>query len=124
MSIPYFFFFRPRAVPGLSGRSLLAPNEYSPESLQADLPLRRAAKNLLVMQLTALQEGLANTQNPFLSPAQGNPLNQYIVGDFETLPIISSRLYGSPDRWNEIAIANGLEYPYTVVPGQVLEFPN
>jgi len=39
------------------------------------------------------------------------------------LPIIATKFYGVPDQWQAIANVNGLDYPYTVVPGQVLEIP-
>ncbi len=102
---------------------LLTPGEYSPESLMADLPLQRAALNQLTMQLTALQEGLDSPINPLLPPSQRGQTS-YMVGDFETLPTISTKLYGEPSRWPELAAVNGIEYPYTLTPGQVLITPN
>lgn len=89
----------------------------------ADLPLQRAALNQVTMQLKALQEGLESPINPMLPPSQRGQAS-YMVGDFETLPTISTKLYGDPSRWTELASGNGIEYPYTLTPGQVLSIPN
>lgn len=102
---------------------LLNPDEYSPEALMADVPLQRAYQDILIMQLTVLQEGLSMpVANPFLRPS-AQVAQRYTVGAFETLPIIATKFYGVPDQWQAIANVNGLDYPYTVVPGQVLEIP-
>lgn len=99
---------------------LLLPSEYSPEALRADLPLQRTARAQLHMQLVALQEGLNLSTVSFL---QGQARRQYTVGQFETLPQVSTRFYGTPDYWPQLAEANGLEYPYIIVPGQNLSIP-
>jgi nucleoid-associated protein YgaU len=41
----------------------------------------------------------------------------------DTLPIISHRAYGDPRRWRDIADANQLEDPDTLVPGTQLVIP-
>ena len=99
---------------------LLLPSEYSPEALRADLTVARSARNQVQMQLISLQEGLNLSQVAALK----NPTQQsYRVGPFETLPQIATMMYGAPDHWPEIAAANNLEYPYIIVPGQVLNIP-
>lgn len=99
---------------------LLNPDEYSPEALRADLTVARSARNHVQMQLIVLQEGLNLQRSPILQ----NPTNStYQVGEFETLPQVSVRSYGTPDHWPEIAAANDLEYPYIIVPGQILKIP-
>lgn len=99
---------------------LLLPSEYSPEALRADVALVRANRDILQMQLITLQEGLNLQRSPILK----NPTTtDYRVGEFETLPQVSARIYSSPDYWPEIAAANNLEYPYIIVPGQVLTIP-
>jgi nucleoid-associated protein YgaU len=102
---------------------LLTPGEYSPESLMMDLPLQRAALNQLTMQLVTLGEGLDSPINPLRSPTEQGQ-STYLVGDFETLPTISARLYGDPSRWPQLAASNGLEYPYLLTPGQILMIPD
>lgn len=102
---------------------LLEPSEYTPEALMVDLPLQRAYQDVLTMQLMVLQEGLSMpTGNPFLRPST-QAIQQYTVNQWETLPIISTKFYGVPDHWQAIATLNQLDYPYTVVPGQILEIP-
>ncbi len=89
----------------------------------ADIPLQRAYQDILIMQLMVLQEGLTMpVANPFLRPS-AQAVQRYTVGAFETLPIIAAKFYGAPDQWQAIADVNNLEYPYTVVPGQILEIP-
>lgn len=102
---------------------LLLDTEYSPEALMADVALQRAASNQLTMQLIVLQEGINLPLSPTISPRLQSP-TRYIVGDGETLPRVSTRIYGAPDRWSVIAEANDLDYPYTITPGQVLVIPN
>lgn len=101
---------------------LLQSSEYHPEALMADVAMQRAQRNQLAMQLVALQEGLDLPISPALKRQEQGP-EQYMVGDFETLPQIATRYYGEPSRWTDIAKANRLEYPYVVVPGQVLVIP-
>lgn len=99
---------------------LLQPNEYTPEALMADLPLQRTGREQLLMQLVTLQEGLNLTSVPIL---KGQEIRQYTVGQFETLPQVSTQFYGSPDYWPQLAEANDLDYPYIIVPGQILSIP-
>lgn len=68
-----------------------------------------------------LQEGLELSYNPL---ERTSPIQYHRVGDFETLPIISNRLFGVPDHWPAIAEINGLSYPYVVLPGQLLKVPD
>lgn len=42
----------------------------------------------------------------------------------ETLPELSTRTYGSPGRWREIAAANGIADPLRVRPGTLLYLPS
>ncbi|MDA0268061.1 MAG: LysM peptidoglycan-binding domain-containing protein [Cyanobacteria bacterium] len=99
---------------------LLLPTEYSPEALRADVALQRTARSQLQMQLIALQEGINLTTVPLL---KNQVARQYTVGQFETLPQVSTRFYGTPDYWPQLAEANNLEYPYIIVPGQNLSIP-
>jgi nucleoid-associated protein YgaU len=101
--------------------SLLFDKEYTVAGLMADLPLQRSARNQLRVQLAVLADGIRLLDNPVEVSA---PLSLYTVGDFETLPIISTRLWGSPDHWRGIAEFNGLDYPFVVVPGQILRIPH
>jgi hypothetical protein len=100
---------------------LLNPEEINVAALMADLPMQRSARSQIEIQLLTLKEGLELGYNPL---ERSNPVQYHRVGDFETLPIISNRLFGKPDHWEAIAQANGLEYPYIVVPGQVLIVPD
>lgn len=99
---------------------LLNPSELTVEALMADLPMRRSARNQLILQLMTLTEGLALSQNPL---EQNAAIQQHVVSEGETLPIVSLRLYGTVDYWQAIASANELEYPYLIYPGQVLKVP-
>lgn len=99
---------------------LLLPSEYSPEALRADVALQRTARAQLQMQLVTLQEGLNLST---VSILKDQAARQYTVGQFETLPQVSTRFYGTPDHWPQLATANGLEYPYIIVPGQELSIP-
>jgi nucleoid-associated protein YgaU len=99
---------------------LLLESEITIESLLEDLPMQRSARNLLQAQLLTLQEGLEFEFNPL---RKTQAVKRYQVGDFETLPIISNRLFGTPDYWRAIAEANEMVYPYTVYPGMQLTVP-
>ncbi|MEO0376644.1 MAG: hypothetical protein AAF329_18895 [Cyanobacteria bacterium P01_A01_bin.17] len=101
---------------------LLSAAEYTVEALRADVALQRSAANLLELQLVTLSEGLELSQNPALTTGDAS-VNQHTCAAFETLPIISTRYYGSPDNWPAIAEFNDLDYPYTVIPGQILKIP-
>lgn len=101
---------------------LLATDEYTVEALRADICLQRSSTNLLELQLITLAEGLELEQNPTLKTGDAAS-NIHTCADFETLPTIATRYYGSPDNWTAIADANNLEYPYVVVPGQRLTIP-
>jgi LysM domain len=100
---------------------LLNDSEITVAALMADLPMQRSARNQLEIQLLTLQEGLELGFNPL---ERTSPIRYHRVGDFETLPIISNRLFGSPNHWEAIAQVNGIDYPYVVVPGQVLRVPD
>jgi nucleoid-associated protein YgaU len=75
------------------------------------------------LQLSTLREGLETPLNPLVPPQQRGEIT-YMVGDYETLPTVAAKVYGSPGRWTDLAAANGLEYPYTLTPGQRLTIPN
>jgi contractile injection system tube protein len=45
------------------------------------------------------------------------------VGEGERLDLIADRAYGAPSFWREIARANGLRNPRSLVPGMVLVLP-
>jgi nucleoid-associated protein YgaU len=47
----------------------------------------------------------------------------YIVRLGDTLQTISARQYGTPMRWREIALANGIENPRLLIPGFILSLP-
>lgn len=99
---------------------LIEPSEITVAGLMADLPMQRSARNQLIMQLAILADGLSLGFNPL---ERAKPIERVIVGENETLPIVSLRLWGKPDYWRQLADANGLEYPFTIYPGQVLEVP-
>ena len=101
---------------------LLLANEYSPANLMADLALQRSAVNQLTLQLITLEEGINLPISPTVGPTRQG-LQQYEVGVFETLPSISTKIYGEPDYWVQLAEANDLDYPYIVTPGQLLTLP-
>lgn len=98
---------------------LLNPEEITVAALMADLPMQRNAQHQLELQLLTLKEGLELQDNPLNQRQQ----NLHIVQEAETLPILSVRFYGKPDYWLELARVNGIEYPYTVWPGQQLKIP-
>lgn len=99
---------------------LLTPDEITIDALMADLPIRRASRNQLQMHLLSLQEGLSVPQN---SLEREGPITQHMVGENETLQIISVRLFGSAQYWRAIADLNSIQYPYAVYPGMVLRIP-
>ncbi len=99
---------------------LLSPDEYTIAALMADLPMKRAARHQLQMQLLTLQEGLDLTQNPLQA---FQPIQQHRVAEGETLPIVSVRLWGTPNYWRLLAETNKIEYPYTIYPGLILQVP-
>jgi len=81
---------------------------------------QRATLNLLKAQLFTFIEGLRMLATPV---SQSRPGIRYTVQTFDTLPILSQNFYNTPDRWEEIAEANQLEYPYNLYPGQILIIP-
>lgn len=87
----------------------------------ADLPMQRSARNQLTYQLLALTEGL---QTPATSDVNSDrPLKVVQSRDGDTLHSIAFRVYGSNDYWLKLAEANRIEYPYQLVPGQILSVP-
>lgn len=98
---------------------LLLPDEISVAALMADLPIKRSHTNQIKMQIKALVEGLAVEDNPVTQ----NSSKRHTVGTGETLPIIAMRVWGSPDGWRAIALANNIQYPFAVYPGQILIIP-
>lgn len=99
---------------------LLEPSEITVEALMADLPMQRSARNQLTVQLSVLAEGLGLGFNPLQRAKQ---IERVIVAENETLAIVSLRIWGKPDYWRQLADENGLEYPFTIYPGQVLNVP-
>lgn len=59
-------------------------------------------------------------QEPFESPDR-TKYRRVRQGDY--LWNYAAEEYGSPDRWKEIALANGLKHPLEIQPGQVLRIP-
>lgn len=99
---------------------LLNANEITVEALMADVAMQRSHRNQLEMQLLTLDEGLALQNNPL---EQSSAVRTFTVGAGDTLQIVSDRLWGTPEYWRALAQANGLEYPYLLVTGQVLTVP-
>jgi nucleoid-associated protein YgaU len=99
---------------------LLSASEITVDTLMADLPIRRATRHQLQMLLIGLEEGLTLPQN---SLEREGPIKQHMVGEGETLQIISVRLFQSAQYWRAIAELNNLQYPYAVYPGMVLKVP-
>ncbi len=50
-------------------------------------------------------------------------LRLYLVMLGETLQSISTKVYGTSNRWREIALFNGISNPRTVFPGRILLIP-
>jgi nucleoid-associated protein YgaU len=48
----------------------------------------------------------------------------HLLTGAETLPELSTRYYGGPGRWREIAAANGVEDPLRVQPGTRVYVPS
>jgi nucleoid-associated protein YgaU len=48
----------------------------------------------------------------------------HLLTGAETLPELATRTYGGPNRWREIATANGIEDPLRVRPGTVVYLPS
>lgn len=48
----------------------------------------------------------------------------HVVVQDETLSAIANTFYQSPQSWRPIAIANGIDDPRSIVPGQVLRIPS
>ena len=86
----------------------------------ADIAMERSCANLLRVQLMALDEGLDLYFNPL---EKRQRIRHHRVGDGETLPIISMRVFQTPDRWRDIARENEIDYPFVVYPGQILRLP-
>lgn len=48
----------------------------------------------------------------------------HLLTGAENLPALATRTYGGPDRWREIATANGIRDPLRVRPGKLLYLPS
>jgi nucleoid-associated protein YgaU len=48
----------------------------------------------------------------------------HLLTGAETLPELATRTYGRPDRWRQIAAANGIEDPLRVKPGTYVYLPS
>jgi nucleoid-associated protein YgaU len=81
------------------------------------LPVR--AKVDLVLH--GIPKGLPPT-NPSSGGLPGR--RTHLVTGAETLPELATRTYGRPDRWRQIATANGIEDPLRVRPGTFVYLPS
>ncbi|MBT9159554.1 MAG: hypothetical protein DDT26_00813 [Dehalococcoidia bacterium] len=99
---------------------LIKPQEFTLEALRSDVAMQRFVNDALTLQLDALRTGLEVADTPTIRPAIAR---RYVVTEYDTLTLISQRLYGSPQLWRLLAEANNLSYPYSVAPGLVLEVP-
>jgi predicted Zn-dependent protease len=61
-------------------------------------------------------------QNPTSGGRGGERI--WTVGAGDTLPWIAYKVYGTPDRWQQIAEANRLEHVRQLEPGTTLTIPN
>lgn len=98
---------------------LLKIEEITKLGLMADLPIRRSATNQARWQIQSLLEGLDSLSNPIVQEST----SQHVVSDGETLQIIATRLWGDPNKWRSLAVANGIDYPFLLYVGQVLTVP-
>lgn len=100
--------------------SLLTDEELTLENLRNDLAVQRSARSQLDLQMQVTRNGLELTYNPL----QRRSVERYCrVGAGDTLQAISVRTYGTASKWGAIASENGLSFPYTLVPGQLLRIP-
>ncbi len=60
-------------------------------------------------------------QNPTSGTPQPHKVHRIVPN--ETLDRIAARHYGDPTRWRDIAAANGIEDPQSIVPGTLLSIP-
>lgn len=99
---------------------LLSPDEITAAALMSDVAVRRNARNQMELQLTALLEGLELPLNPINRDA---PKRQHTVAEGDTLQIVALRQLGDARYWVNIAQLNGLQYPFAIRPGMILQLP-
>jgi phage tail-like protein len=60
------------------------------------------------------------------NPTSGGPAGRasHVLGAAETLHAVARRMYGSAQRWRDIAAANGIDDPFRVRPGTTLYLPS
>jgi len=81
------------------------------------LPVRATVDLTLNLKATTLKP-----TNPSSGGVSGR--RTHLLTGAETLPELATRTYGRPDRWREIAAANGFEDPLRVRPGTLVYLPS
>jgi nucleoid-associated protein YgaU len=64
----------------------------------------------------------ATTQSYESTPSQGSSNQNYVVEAGDTLARISKKIYGTVDRWQELANNNNISDPTKIFPGDELSF--
>jgi len=84
--------------------------------------MQRHTISSMEAQLLTLREGLEATPNP--AEDTTGIIRYQVKHSGETLQEVSVRYYGgTPDKWQAIAEQNGIEYPYELYSGLVLQIP-
>lgn len=99
---------------------LLSSEEITIPNLIADLGFFRARQSLLALQVEVLVSGLSR----LAGPSRERGLRRYTVSQGESLQTIAIKLFRQERAWPQIANANRLQFPYTLVPGQELIIPD
>lgn len=60
---------------------------------------------------------------PFTPPPAGTTFFQHVVTGVENIEYLAWRYYGASDSWWRIAEANGLMFPFDLVPGMTVNIP-
>lgn len=74
--------------------------------------------------MTRLLYGCTLAFSVFLSFMAEGEAGEYVVQSGDSLQKIARIQLGNAERWQEIADRNGLQPPYRITPGQVLDLPN
>jgi nucleoid-associated protein YgaU len=100
---------------------LLEPKDLNIASLMSDLPMQINSRNCLRLQLQTVVEGLRLYFNPL---QRVSAVRFHSVAPGETLQIVSMRVFGTIDRWREIALENKMDEAQPIWPGLVLRLPS
>jgi nucleoid-associated protein YgaU len=101
----------------------IAPSSLEPAPVAAVPDVDELVKEPAPQAKTDVVTKIASIpKEPALEKTVDGDEGEYVVAAGDSLGIISSRIYGTSKKWQELAEANDLKAPFFIFPGDVLKF--